>query len=92
MEWILWIRPRYFTPDDLIVQFRAERRSGNTDFGTNRQRLEEWQPCDSQGGAMNGSPGMMVHFPANEELKETPKSSKSQSRGNHGGFIPRWKH
>eukprot|EP00434_Breviolum_minutum_P030645 symbB.v1.2.027099.t1/scaffold2757.1/size71457/2 len=31
----------YFTPDDLIVQFRAERRSGNTDFGTNRQRLEE---------------------------------------------------
>lgn len=31
----------YFTPDDLIVQFRAERRSGRADFGTNRQRLEE---------------------------------------------------
>ncbi|CAK9069798.1 Hypothetical protein SCF082_LOCUS34868, partial [Durusdinium trenchii] len=31
----------YFTPDDLIVQFRAERRSGAADFGLNRRRLEE---------------------------------------------------
>ncbi|CAE8598901.1 unnamed protein product, partial [Polarella glacialis] len=40
----------YFTPDDLIVQFRAERRSGRADFGENRRRLEEirtglgWDP------------------------------------------------
>ena len=37
----------YFTPDDLIVQFRAERRSGRADFGTNRQRLED----DGRGGS-----------------------------------------
>jgi hypothetical protein len=37
----------YFTPDDLIVQFRAERRSGRADFGTNRQRLED----DGWGGS-----------------------------------------
>ena len=30
----------YFTPEDLIVQFRAERRSGGPDFGRNRERLE----------------------------------------------------
>lgn len=31
----------YFAPDDTIVQFRAERRSGRGDFGENRRRLEE---------------------------------------------------
>ena len=31
----------YFTPDDLLVQFRAERRSGQADFGGNRRRLED---------------------------------------------------
>jgi len=40
----------YFTPDDLIVQFRAERRSGRADFGTNRQRLED----DGRGGGAGG--------------------------------------
>eukprot|EP00931_Biecheleriopsis_adriatica_P062920 TRINITY_DN38022_c0_g1_i1.p1 TRINITY_DN38022_c0_g1~~TRINITY_DN38022_c0_g1_i1.p1 ORF type:complete len:284 (-),score=62.95 TRINITY_DN38022_c0_g1_i1:217-1068(-) len=30
----------YFTPDDTIVQFRAERRGGGADFGENRRRLE----------------------------------------------------
>eukprot|EP00913_Durusdinium_trenchii_P000307 g281.t1 len=40
----------YFTPDDLIVQFRAERRSGAADFGLNRRRLEEMQ---SRGGPLD---------------------------------------
>eukprot|EP00929_Paragymnodinium_shiwhaense_P095062 TRINITY_DN56016_c0_g1_i1.p1 TRINITY_DN56016_c0_g1~~TRINITY_DN56016_c0_g1_i1.p1 ORF type:complete len:374 (-),score=65.73 TRINITY_DN56016_c0_g1_i1:537-1592(-) len=30
----------YFTPDDTIVQFRAERRSKGGDFGGNKRRLE----------------------------------------------------
>jgi len=30
----------YFTPGDTLVQFRAERRSGGSDFGENRRRLE----------------------------------------------------
>jgi len=30
----------YFTPGDSVLQFRAERRSHNSDFGENRRRLE----------------------------------------------------
>lgn len=31
----------YFTPGDLTVQFRGERRSGGSDFGENRRRLDQ---------------------------------------------------
>mmetsp|Transcript_26246 Transcript_26246/g.47950 ORF Transcript_26246/g.47950 Transcript_26246/m.47950 type:complete len:314 (-) Transcript_26246:74-1015(-) len=31
----------YFTPDDTAVQFRGERRSGQRDFGYNRDRIEK---------------------------------------------------
>ena len=44
------LHQRYFTPDDLIVQFRAERRSGAADFGLNRRRLEEMQSRGGLGG------------------------------------------
>ena len=30
----------FFTPDDVLVQFRAARRGGAADFGANRKRLE----------------------------------------------------
>lgn len=30
----------YFTPHDVTVQFRAERRTGRPDFGENRRRLD----------------------------------------------------
>jgi hypothetical protein len=30
----------YFTPKDVTVQFRSERRSGRPDFGENRRRLQ----------------------------------------------------
>jgi len=31
----------FFTPGDVLVQFRAERRGGAADFGANRKRLEK---------------------------------------------------
>lgn len=30
----------YFTPGDALVQFRCSRRSGPTDFGANRRRMD----------------------------------------------------
>ena len=39
----------YFTPDDLLVQFRAERRSGGADFGANRRRLEDGESTGEVG-------------------------------------------
>lgn len=30
----------YFTPGDALIQFRSARRSGPTDFGANRRRMD----------------------------------------------------